>query len=70
MDAGVITAIILTGVGSVAAIIGCNVALIGWIRSDLKAFEAEVRGWREEMHKETKDFHGKLCGIDTFIKNL
>jgi hypothetical protein len=31
--------IILTCLGTVVAIVGSNIALIGWLRSDMKAFE-------------------------------
>jgi hypothetical protein len=60
MDAG----IILTAVGTVVAIVGSNIALIGWLRSDMKSFETEVRGWKEEVQKEMKDFHGRLCSLE------
>ncbi len=60
MDVG----IIITVIGSVAAIVGSNIALIGWLRADMKSFESEVRGWKEEMQKESKDFHGRLCAIE------
>lgn len=60
--------IILTGVGTVVAIVGSNVALISWLRSDMKSFEQEVRMWREDSHKETKDFHGKLERQDAEFK--
>ena len=60
MDASVI----LTGVGTVITIVGSNIALIGWLRSDMKSFETEVRGWRKDIDKEMKDFHGKLCTIE------
>lgn len=53
--------IIMTVVGTAIAIIGSNVDLISWIRSDLRSFEAEVRGWRDDINKEMKDFHDKLC---------
>ncbi len=62
-------ATILTAAGTVITIVGSNIALIGWLRSDMKSFEREVRGWKEEINKEMKDFHGKLCGIDERIKN-
>lgn len=57
-------ATLLTAGGAVIAIVGSNIALIGWLRSDMKAFELEVRGWRADIDKEMKDFHGKLCAID------
>jgi hypothetical protein len=56
--------IILTAVGTVFAIVGSNIALISWLRSDMKAFETEIRGWKEELQKESKDFHGRLCAIE------
>lgn len=56
--------IILTGVGTAITIVGANIALISWIRSDMKAFETELRGWKEEINKEMKDFHGRLCIIE------
>jgi hypothetical protein len=56
--------IILTGAGTVVTIIGANIALISWLRSDIKAFEVEVRGWKDEINKEMKDFHGRLCAIE------
>jgi hypothetical protein len=56
--------LVLTMIGTAIAIIGSNIALISWLRSDMKAFEVEVRGWKEEIHKEMKDFHGRLCTIE------
>lgn len=73
--------VILTGFGTAVAIIGANIALISWLRADMKSFETEVRGWRdqfsrdmvsykEEVQKETKDFHGRLCAIEERNKNV
>ena len=56
--------IILTVIGTAAAIIGSNIALISWLRSDMKSFETEIRGWKEEINKEMKDFHGRLCSLN------
>lgn len=56
--------IILTACGTVIAIAGCNIALIGWLRSDMKSFETKIDGWKEEIQKESKDFHGRLCRIE------
>lgn len=61
-------ATLLTAGAAVVTIVGSNIALIGWIRSDVKAFESEVRGWKDEINKEMKDFHGKLCAIDERTK--
>jgi len=57
-------ATLLTAAGTVITIVGSNIALIGWLRADMKAFEIEVRGWKEEIQKESKDFHGRLCAIE------
>ena len=67
--------IILTVIGTSVAIIGSNIALISWLRSDMKQFESEIRGWKEDFRKEMasykdeiknemKDFHGRLCTIE------
>ena len=67
--------VILTGVGTVASLAAINVGLISWLRSDMKSFESEVRGWREDFTremarlregsaKEMKDFHGRLCSLE------
>lgn len=56
--------VILTGIGTAIAIIGANVALISWLRAAMKSFETEVRGWREDINKEMKAFHGRLCAIE------
>lgn len=51
MDLGLIFTIIGTG----AAVVGANIALISWLRADIKSFEGEIRGWKEEIYKEMKD---------------
>ena len=61
-------AIILTAIGMLVAIIGSNVALIGWLRADIKAFEIEIRSWKDDIQKESKDFHGRLCAIEECVK--
>ena len=71
--------VILTGIGTVIAVVGSNVALIAWLRSDMKSFEIEIRSdmksfrdevrkdilsYRDEVRNEMKDFHGRLCTIE------
>ncbi len=58
------TTLVLTAAGTVITIIGANIALISWLRADMKSFESEVRGWKEEIQKESRDFHGRLCSIE------
>lgn len=64
MELGLIVTIAATGIG----VVGSNIALIAWLRSDMKAFEVEVRGWREEIHKDMKDFHGRMERQDAEFK--
>lgn len=59
-----IVTLMLTAFGTAIAIIGSNIALISWLRSDVKSFEAEIRGWKDEINKEMKDFHGRMCAIE------
>ena len=74
-------AIPLTAFGTVIAVVASNIALISWIRSDMKCFETEIRGWhqdlrkdmsayRDEVRNEMKDFHGRLCAIEERNKNI
>ncbi len=32
--------------------------------SDMKSFANEIRGWKDEIYKEMKDFHGRLCSLE------
>lgn len=57
-------ATLLTAAGTVITIVGSNIALIGWLRSDMKAFEVKIEGWKQEINKEMTDFHGRLCTIE------
>lgn len=60
--------IILSALAICVSVIAANIALISWIRSDLKLFETEIRSWKEEINKEIKDFHGKLCALEEKTK--
>ena len=61
-------ATLITAAGTVITIVGSNIALIGWLRADMKAFETKIDGWKLEIDKERKDFHAKLCVIDERTK--
>lgn len=56
---------VLTAAGTVIAVVGSNIALISWLRSDMKSFETKIEGWKEEINKEMKDFHGRLCSLES-----
>ncbi len=64
MDLTLMFTIIGTGIGSVAVIAALNVSLISWLRSDMKSFETEIRGWKDEIGKQMTDFHGRLCALE------
>ena len=48
----------------VLAIIAANLSLMAWLRSDMKMFETQIRSLKEEIQKESKEFHGRLCQIE------
>ncbi|MDQ1280045.1 MAG: hypothetical protein QG670_1307 [Thermoproteota archaeon] len=56
--------LVITAIGTIVTIIAANIALVSWMRSDIKSFETEIRGWKEEIYKEMRDFHGRLCSIE------
>jgi hypothetical protein len=55
----------LTAAATVFTVIGSNIALMSWLRSDMKSFESKIDSWKEEINKEMKDFHGRLCSIES-----
>lgn len=55
----------------VLTIIGSNIALFLWTRSesreDIRHMDAKLESTRElvrAIHDEVKDFHGRLCAIE------
>lgn len=58
----------LAYVGIMFSIAGLNYALFSWMRSDMKSFESEIRGWKDEINREMKDFHGRLCALEEKTK--
>jgi len=63
------TSLLATMIGTALTIIGTNIVLITWLRSDMKSFETKIDtkidNLVSEMHKETKDFHGRLCSLES-----
>lgn len=56
---------LISAIAAIASIqIALMVGLISWIRSDIKAFEIEIRGWNREILKDSRAFHGRLCKIE------
>lgn len=67
MDVG----ILFTAAGTVVAIVGSNIALISWLRSDMKSFETdirsdmkdfknEIRGWKEDFRKDMASYKDEV----------
>jgi hypothetical protein len=56
----------------VLAIIGANIAMISWLKSDMKTFESRIDSkldkWHDDIQKEMKDFHGRLEKQDAELK--
>jgi len=50
--------------GQVLAIAAINIGLIALLRSDMKEMEKGFNSFKEEMLKETKSFHGRLCALE------
>jgi len=60
MDWNLISAVVGIASINIALIIG----LVSWLRSDIKSFETEIKGWNREILKDSRDFHGRLCAIE------
>jgi hypothetical protein len=57
--------LLATAIGTAIAIISCNLAIFGWIRSDMKNFEGKIEGWMSKISEEMRDFHGRLCSLES-----
>ena len=64
MEWTTVLTIILTGIGTILTVVGANIALISWLRADMKSFESKIEGWKGEIQKDSRDFHGRLCKIE------
>lgn len=56
--------IVITAIGTVFAVIGSNVALFLWARSESRSDYRECRNLIDAIHEEMKDFHGRLCSLE------
>ena len=48
----------------ILSVAGINYALLSWLRSDMRTFESEIRSWKDEINKEMRDFHGRMCQLE------
>lgn len=52
----------------VLTIIGSNLALFLWVRTESRSDHRALESWTKEMlsaiQQEMKDFHGRLCAIE------
>ncbi len=58
----------ITEWNQVIALTAIIIALLTWIKMDMITFQTEIRGWKAEIDKEMKDFHGRLCAIESARK--
>ncbi len=52
----------IIGTGIAVAIV--LILFILTLKEDMNAYKREIRGWKEEIYKEMKDFHGRLCSLE------
>ncbi|GEM_PF-2550525 len=64
MDWATLLSIIAGYFSIILSVAGLNYALFSWLRSDMKSFENEIRGWKDDINMEIKDFHGRLCSLE------
>jgi len=52
----------------VASIVGSNIVLFLWVRTESRADHRALESWTKAMltsiQQEIKDFHGRLCAIE------
>lgn len=52
----------------VLTIVGSNIVLFLWVRTESRADHRALESWTKEMmttiQTEIKDFHGRLCAIE------
>jgi hypothetical protein len=53
----------------ILAIIAANFSMFLWSRSESRNDYREIRALIDAIHKEIKDFHGRLCAIEEGRKN-
>ena len=49
-------------------IVGANLAMFMWARSEAREDQAEMRMILKAIQDEMKDFHGRLCSIEEKYK--
>lgn len=75
MDLVLMFTIIGTGVAVAGLIIGAMFTVSSWflgnmktfeanLQSDMRSYKTEIRSWKDEINKEMKDFHGRLCSLE------
>lgn len=60
--------IVLTGIGIVISVVGCNLALFSWLRTDIKDLKQEISADRRDILTMIRDFHGRLERQDAEFK--
>ncbi len=69
--------LVMTSLGTIISILACNIGLIGWVKSDvsevrqeLRDFKIEVRGWREDLQRDNRDFHARLSVLQEQVTHI
>ena len=55
---------ILSIIGGIATIFGLFLGPMFWLGSKIDGIRNELHEFKDQMHQEMKDFHGRLCAIE------
>jgi len=59
-----ILSIVVTIVAGMLTVVGSNIALFLWSRSESRSDQQENREIIRAIHEEIRDFHNRLCAIE------
>ena len=60
----IMTLQIMGVIGGVATIFALFLAPYFWLASKIDSIVTEMHSFKECMHQDMKDFHGRLCAIE------
>ena len=52
-------------IGGVATLMALLIAPMFWLGSKIDSVSSKLDSFRQEVHQETKDFHGRLISLET-----
>jgi len=62
--------IIGSNIALLITVIGANLAMFMWARSESRSDQSEMRIMLKAIQDEMKDFHGRLCAIEERNKGV